>query len=172
MLDSGASFHMTSNKHWFEELKEVDGGRVILGNNETCQVKGVGSIRMKFSTSLDRIITNVRYVPEIKRNLLSCGMLDKGGYEFEGKNGTLKVLLGSILIMKANLVNRVYVLNGSTIVDTASSATDISTHLWHLRLGHISERGLIELSRQELLHGHNVKKLNFYENCAWERVRG
>lgn len=69
---------------------------------------------------------------------------------FKGKNCTLKVLLGSLLIMKAGLVNGVHVFEGSTIVDTASSATDDNTHLWHLTLGHKSERGLNELSIHEL----------------------
>ncbi|TXG73297.1 hypothetical protein EZV62_001876 [Acer yangbiense] len=38
--------------------------------------------------------------------------------------------------------------------------------LWHMRLGHMSERGLCELSKKHLLGGDQVTKLDFYENCV------
>ena len=42
----------------------------------------------------------------------------------------------------------------------------ILTKTWHLRLGHVSEWGLTELSKQNLLCGHKVGKLQFCENCV------
>lgn len=32
IMDSACSFHMTSNDGWFEDYREIDGGRVLLGN--------------------------------------------------------------------------------------------------------------------------------------------
>lgn len=157
---------MTSNKHWFGELKEVEGGSVILGSDEPCAVRSIGAIRLKFSTGLDRIITQVRYVPDLKRNLLSCGMLNKKGYEFKGKNRTLKVSHGSLVIMKANIVNGMYILEQSTIVGSMSSTEVDKYNLWHLRLRYISERGLNELSKHDLLCGDKIQKLSFCENCV------
>ena len=40
IMDSGASFHMTSNKSWFMNLEEAE-GYVTLGNNHTCEVRGI-----------------------------------------------------------------------------------------------------------------------------------
>lgn len=31
ILDSGCSYHLTANQHWFEDYKSKDGGRVMLG---------------------------------------------------------------------------------------------------------------------------------------------
>lgn len=80
ILDSGCSFHMTPNKYWFQQLDESDGGRVLLGNNQECRVKGVGTLQIIMFDNQVRIISEVRYVPELKRSLLSLGTFDKAGY--------------------------------------------------------------------------------------------
>ena len=42
--------------------------------------------------------------------------------------------------------------------------------LWHMRLGHVSEKGLIELAKQELLCGDRVEKLKFCEHCVYGKA--
>lgn len=46
ILDNGCSFHMSSNKNWFMSFEESSGGQVFLGNNKTCKVQGIGSIKL------------------------------------------------------------------------------------------------------------------------------
>ena len=38
------------------------------------------------------------------------------------------------------------------------------------RLGHVSERGLVELSKQGMLCGDKVEKLNFCEHCVYGKT--
>jgi len=38
--------------------------------------------------------------------------------------------------------------------------------LCHLRLGHVSERGLVELAKQGLLENEKLNKLDFCDNCT------
>ena len=74
------SLYMTPNKAWFESLKE-EGGVVYMGNNKPCtQVKGIGPIRVIMYNGVEKLIANVRLIPELKRNLIALGMLDKLGY--------------------------------------------------------------------------------------------
>ncbi|KHN13665.1 Retrovirus-related Pol polyprotein from transposon TNT 1-94, partial [Glycine soja] len=47
ILDSGCSFHMTPNLEWFSSYKEIDGGKVLMGNNMVCNVIGIGTIKLK-----------------------------------------------------------------------------------------------------------------------------
>lgn len=68
-------------------------------------------------------------------------------------------------------MNGVYILEGSTVVGTVSSANSDNIHLWHIILGHISERWLNELVKQELLCGDKVHKLSFCENCILGKSR-
>ena len=53
---------------------------VLLGNNRPCKVQGIGSVRIRFHSGAERVLTNVRYFPELKRNLISLEMLDELGF--------------------------------------------------------------------------------------------
>ena len=76
IMDSGCSFHMTPNKAWFEDYIEGDGGLVLLVNNKTCKIVGIGIIRMRMFNGIEKLLQDVRYVSKPKRNLISLGMLD------------------------------------------------------------------------------------------------
>ena len=77
ILDSRCSFHMCPIKAWVEDFKEADGGHVLLSNNKHCKILGTGTIRIKHYDGIERVLEDVRYIPELKRNLISLGMLDK-----------------------------------------------------------------------------------------------
>ena len=59
-----------------------------------CRVQGVGSVRIKMPNKVERVLTNVRFIPELKRNLISLGMLDDLGYVIKVESGFLKILRG------------------------------------------------------------------------------
>ena len=173
ILDSGCSFHMTPNKSWFEELDEQVGVSVLLGNNKSCEITGIGSVRFKLHDGAERVIKNVRLVPDLKRNLISLSEFDKQGYVFKGENGVLKVLKGSMIFMKGMQKNSLYSFIGEVVMGstTVVSVKRLSkTELWHRRLGHMSERGLIELGKQNLLCGDKVEKLDFCEHCVYGKA--
>ncbi|XP_073291104.1 uncharacterized mitochondrial protein AtMg00300-like [Primulina huaijiensis] len=164
---------MCPTKSWFEKLEESDQGLVLLGNDKACRVKGIGSIRLRMQDEIDRILQEVRYVPELKRNLISLGTLESNGYSFKSEMVCVKVTKGSLVIMKAVRQNSLYILLGNTVVGRASfiqSKLDTSK-LWHLRLGHVSERGLSELSRQNLLCGDKIQGLEPCEYCTLGKAK-
>lgn len=171
VIDSGCSFHMCPNQSWFQEFTNRDGGTVLLGDNKACKVKGVGSIKFKLESGLEKVITDIRYVPDLKRNLLSLGMFDKQGYSIKVGSGNLRINNGSLNIMKGNLRNGVYILQGKSVQGSANTVSVDKTHLWHERLGHINERGLVELSKHDLLDGDKIDKLDFCENCALGKAK-
>lgn len=80
ILDSGASYHMTGNKHWFSEIQSVS--REVKIAKGTLQCKGVGKIYIEyFNGKLWRngVLTDVWYVPELEGNLFSQNhALDQG----------------------------------------------------------------------------------------------
>lgn len=109
----------------------------------------------------DRILEQMRYVPELKRNLISLGTLESNGYAFKSDNGNLKVPRGSLVVMRAVRKNSLYTLLGNTVVGGSSNVENRcnNSKLWHLRLGHISEKGLHLLSKQNLLCGDKIQGL-------------
>jgi transposase InsO family protein len=69
-----------------------------------------------------------------------------------------------------------YLLRGTTIVGNAATISKSlpnsdATKLWHMRLGHMSELGLAELSKRGLLDGHNISKLQICEHCVFGKYK-
>ncbi|KAL4292152.1 hypothetical protein GQ457_14G024210 [Hibiscus cannabinus] len=62
----------------------------------------------------------------------------------------------------------IYKLLGSTVVGGANSveSCDDDTKLWHMRLGHLSESGMVALHKRNLLHGVKSCKLDFCKFCV------
>ncbi|XP_071727384.1 uncharacterized mitochondrial protein AtMg00300-like [Rutidosis leptorrhynchoides] len=134
-------------------------------NDVACKVVGIGTIQIKMYDGTVRTLTDVRHVPELKKNLISLGTLDSIGCEYRARGGVLKVSRGALVVMKGERCNGLYLLKGSMVTGASgvsSSAKDVdTTKLWHMRLGHMSERGMMELSKRGLLCGQNIGRLEF-----------
>ena len=110
----------------------------------------------------------MRYIPDLKRNLLSLGVFDAAGYSYKAQGGFLKIFKGILMALKGRLENGLYVLEGSTVLgesDTVQSTSE-ETELWHMRLGHMSQRGIQELCKQGLISIKKIKELTFCETCV------
>ena len=91
-----------------------------------------------------RELKEVRYVPQLKRNLISVGVLESLGLGVSIKDGVLKMTKGSMVVLKADRRN-LYYLKGSTVtghVAASTSQKEDSTQLWHMRLGHAREKSM------------------------------
>ncbi|GJW20938.1 retrovirus-related pol polyprotein from transposon TNT 1-94 [Tanacetum coccineum] len=94
------------------------------------------------------------------------------GFKYTSENGVLRVSKGALVVMKATKgTSSLYTLQGETITSSASvSCTEKSnsdlTKLWHMRLGHMSEKGMVILSKRGLLDNHKVANLEFCEHCV------
>ena len=171
IFDSGCSFHMCPSKSFFKTFESVNDEKVLLGNNLTCKVARIETISLKMFDGVTRDLHQVRYVPELKRNLISLGMVDQLGSTIKAENGEIQVLDQGKIIMKWVRKNGLYILVGSSLVHgILASVTRDKTKLWHMRLAHISERGLRKLSNQGLLGNDKVSSLKFCEKCVFEKA--
>ena len=63
----------------------------------------------------------------------------------------MRISKGALVVMKGLKQNGLYFLQGSTITGAAAVSSSDSdseiTKLWHIRLGHMSERGMDELTK-------------------------
>ncbi|KAE8730408.1 BTB/POZ domain-containing protein NPY2 [Hibiscus syriacus] len=172
LLDSVCSHHMTPNREWFFDFKELKGGIVYTANNSPLDTLGIGSIRLRNQDGSIRTLTGVHYVPDLMRNLIFVGTLESKGLEVRAKDGIMRIISGALVIMKGiRKINNVYYFLGSTIVGTSTviASTDEqeseTTRLWHMRLGHVGEKSLKLLIDQGLLKGARACKLAFCEHC-------
>ena len=79
IMDSGCSYHMCPIREWFFEFQKLDEGVVYMGNDNTCKIAGIGSIKLRSHDGSTRILRDVRYVPKLKKNLISLGSLESKG---------------------------------------------------------------------------------------------
>jgi hypothetical protein len=117
-------------------------------------------------------LTGGKHIPTMARNLISLSTLDSEGYKYRGGNKVLKVSKGSLIHLIDDMNSaKLYVLKGSILTGIAAAVTSdepSKTNLCHARLGHMSELGMAELIKRELLVGCNMSKLEF---CKHKRVK-
>ena len=141
-----------------------------VGNDNQCNIAGIGSVQIKTHDGMTRTLTGVKHIPSMARNLISLSTLDCDGYKYKGGNKLLKVSSGSLIVMIGDMNSaKLYVLRGSTLpgIAAAVSSDESKTNLWHKRLGHMSELGMAELAKRELIDGCDLSKFEFCEHCIF-----
>jgi len=117
ILDSGCSFHMCPNKTWFDTYEEKSSGNVFMGNDVLCKTIGIGTIKIKMHDGIIRTLTKVRHVSELKKNLISIGIMDGKGFKCSTEIGVMKIQKGSTMVMKGIKGGDLYILQGTTCVE-------------------------------------------------------
>ena len=63
-----------------------------------------------------RKLKKVRYVPQLKKYLISVGVLEALGFEISIRYGVIKMIRGSMVILKGVRCNNLYYLKSCTII--------------------------------------------------------
>ncbi|GJW35903.1 putative ribonuclease H-like domain-containing protein [Tanacetum coccineum] len=159
VINIGCSRHMTGNKSYLSDYKEIDGGFVTFrGDPKGGRITGKGKIS---TGKLD--FEDVYFVKELKFNLFSVSqMCDK-------KNSVLftdtecvvlspdfKVLDENHVLLRVPRKDNMYSVDLKNIVLSRGltclfvKATLDESNLWHMRLGHINFKTLNKLVRGNL----------------------
>lgn len=72
MLDSGASFHATSQKEFFERYVPGNLAKAYLGDSQPRAIIGKGVVKIKLNGSIWKL-KDVRHIPDMRKNLISIG---------------------------------------------------------------------------------------------------
>jgi hypothetical protein len=83
---------MCLHRNWFSTYQSIDDGVVFIGNDISCKIVGIGSIRVKMYGGTVRTLTDVRHVPKLRKKLISLGVLDFGGYKCTVQGGVVTSL--------------------------------------------------------------------------------
>ncbi|XP_024007234.1 uncharacterized protein LOC112083440 [Eutrema salsugineum] len=113
ILDSGCSYHSTPDKEVLFDFKEFDSGRVLMANNTHCNIKGMGKIQIQNPDGSVVILKDVKYIPEVSRNLISYGMLEKSGCRYKGGNFKVQFYKGKKKVISGKYHGGLYYLQGT-----------------------------------------------------------
>ncbi|GAA0165430.1 hypothetical protein LIER_20836 [Lithospermum erythrorhizon] len=144
-----------------------------MGNDHACKTFRVSTIRVKMHDGTIITLNNVRHIPELRKNLISLGLLEKNGCKIVLEDGVLKVVRGSLVVMKGVRHGNLYPLIGTTVTGDLTIGVvghkeqTECTRIWHMCLGHMSENGLSLLSGQGLLKNMKKSQMEFCEHCVY-----
>ncbi|RVX18934.1 hypothetical protein CK203_007047 [Vitis vinifera] len=84
----GATRHVCGERNMFSTYVLVNGRNLIMGNSTTSRVVGIGKMVLKTTSGKELVVTDVLYVLDIRKNLVSGSMLSKNWFKlvFELKN--------------------------------------------------------------------------------------
>ena len=80
LCDLACSFHMCFRNEWFFNFTKLDGGVVHLVDNQPCKVVGINSISLKNYDGSTRVLTDIRYIPKLEKNLISLKTSESKGF--------------------------------------------------------------------------------------------
>nr|GEY01416.1 retrovirus-related Pol polyprotein from transposon TNT 1-94 [Tanacetum cinerariifolium] len=125
IMDSGASFYATYCKEELERFK-LRFSKFCLADNKTLDI--VGDVVLKISFGTSWTLKDVRYIPCLKRRLISFGQLDEEGYDVVFGDQQWKVTKGSLVVARGNKRGSLYMvevhLEGiGAIINGSGSAT-------------------------------------------------
>ncbi|KAK9052408.1 hypothetical protein SSX86_029037 [Deinandra increscens subsp. villosa] len=142
-VDTGATRHVCADKNLFNTFKEVTNGeKLFMGNSATAEVKGEGNVILKMTSGKELTLTNVLYVPEIRKNLVSGWLLNKFGFKMVFESDKVVLTKNSVYVGKGYALNGMLELNVMVVnnamnkTGTSSAYLLESSNVWHGRLGH------------------------------------
>ncbi|GJR80266.1 hypothetical protein Tco_0151051 [Tanacetum coccineum] len=71
---------------------------MIMDSDVECKIRGIGKVRVQLRDGSSFVLNNVRYIPELKRNLISLGTLEKEGYTVKMQSGKVKGFNGELML--------------------------------------------------------------------------
>ncbi|KAG8472883.1 hypothetical protein CXB51_034847 [Gossypium anomalum] len=126
ILDSGCSFHMCPNREWFSAYSSVEAGVVHMGNDSSSKVIGIGTVKIKIHDGTIRTLSDVRYIPNLRKNLISLSILDLKGCRINIELSDIKISRGALVLLKGKRTNSLYILEGSTVIGEVGRPSSIT----------------------------------------------
>jgi hypothetical protein len=141
---------------------------IKVANGVQAEVEAIGELPLELNDDFVLKLTDVLYVPSLHRNLISVSRLDDDGFDCHFSNAKCKIMFNHKCVGLAFRQDELYLLSlfenvnaVSTENENVSSSMnvsnkrkrihDVSSKLWHYRLGHISRERIERLIKKSIL---------------------
>nr|GEZ06194.1 hypothetical protein [Tanacetum cinerariifolium] len=141
-IDTGETRHVCADKSMFHSFRAVDNGqKLYMGNYATADIKGEGYVVLKMTSEKELKLTNLLYVLEIRKNLVSGWLLNKFGFRLVFESDKFVLSKNQMYVGRGYAMNGMFKLNVMVVKNEInkmnSSAYLIeSSNVWHDRRGH------------------------------------
>ena len=153
VIGSNASIHATPWKDFFTSYTFGDFGSVRMGNDGPTKAIGMGDLCLETNNGTVLFLKNVKHISD--KGL--CNTFHDSQW---------KLTKGSMVVAKGKKCSSLYVMQARVIDSNINAVDDDSTvDLWHNRLYHMSEKGLMILAKKNLLSGMKKGSLKRCAHC-------
>ena len=116
LADTGASCHVTNHDTLLIDEESDGGDKIIVGDKRRCSVDKKGTIILTAKDDSNVILTNVRVVKEIGKQIISIGTLLRDGGTMTGSGNWMKVTVnGATLTFTRNKVDGLYYMKARRV---------------------------------------------------------
>ena len=174
ILDSGCSDRIVNDGKYFVKFKTLENPiNVKVGDGRTLKATSIGDIKTKFVTNYNEteiILTNVFFIKEMDRNLISFGKIAEKA-KIVSVGNTSKIYSDAKLIGIANKVNNLYKIN-TVFGNSQGYVTEnvnnvmILKEKYHRMFGHVNFSYLNILSKNNLVEGLPNNLESEYLKCG------
>ncbi|KAJ0843621.1 putative RNA-directed DNA polymerase [Helianthus annuus] len=106
-IDTGATRHVCPDRSMFTTFKELAGDeKLYMGNAATADIKGEGTVILKWTSGKELTLSNVLYVPDLRKSLVSGWLLNKFGFRLVFESDQF------VLTKRGTYVGKGYAQNG------------------------------------------------------------
>ncbi|GJZ06997.1 retrovirus-related pol polyprotein from transposon TNT 1-94 [Tanacetum coccineum] len=171
-IDTGATCHVCADKSMFHSFRAVDNGqKLYMGNSATADIKGEGDVVLKMTSEKELKLTNVLYVLEIRKNLVSGWLLNKFGFRLVFESDKFVLSKNQMYVGKGYAMNGMFKLNVMVVKNEInkmnSSAYLIeSSNVWHARLGHVNFNSMRRLIKFNSIPNCHIDSKYKCETCV------
>ncbi|XP_050378406.1 uncharacterized protein LOC126795654 [Argentina anserina] len=103
-MGTGVTRHVCSQREMFSSYQSINKGEsLFMGNATTAKVEGQGKVILKLTSEKDLVLTNVLYVPEICKNLVSGPVLSNKGFKLVFESDKFVLTKGGLYVGKGYL---------------------------------------------------------------------
>ncbi|XP_022863737.1 uncharacterized protein LOC111383806 [Olea europaea var. sylvestris] len=95
--------------------------KLFMGNSATSEVLGKGKVILKMTSGKELTLTNVLYVPEIRKNLVSGSLLSKNGFRMVFEVDKLVITKIGVYVGKCYMTDSLFKLNVIVVTPTIMS---------------------------------------------------
>ncbi|CAH9132764.1 unnamed protein product [Cuscuta epithymum] len=155
-IDTGATRHVCKDSQTFKTLKELKEVSILyMGNDSTVQIQGIGQVELELTYGKKLILNDVYFVPQIRKNLVSGGILNNFGFKLNFEANKFILSKGGVFVGQGFYCNGMFKLSVvNKVVNSVYMVCDSS--LWHKRLCHVNYRRLSDMSKVGLIPPFNV----------------
>ncbi|GJW52443.1 zinc finger, CCHC-type containing protein [Tanacetum coccineum] len=160
-IDSGATTHVCKDRCWFKTYEPVEDESVLyMGDDHFPPVHEKGSMVLEFSYGISITLFNMLYVPKLRKNLIYVHVSNKCGHKQVYESDKYILSKSGVFIRLGYYNNGMFMLNLNKVLDDSgsvymSSSTVVNFLLWHVRLGHVHYKMMLEMSKDDLIPAIN-----------------